>query len=204
MSATACTTERIVRVKTEQVLVRPRKGSVREDGKVFVGIRKSCVNDEYWISAERFAEMRLAEVNRAVAVAELRRAKSKLRKANNLRYAPASSFRKTPLRFPSKITQKCFDNIPYGTHSTPDMTNQIEMTIIPNYSKYGITRDGVVTRVIPAARGRTAGVQHRVKPVIHPRGHQWCVQITGDDGVRKRIPITQLVKLIFGEPETIS
>ena len=84
------------------------------------------------------------------------------------------------------------------------MTTQNEMTVIPKYSKYAITSNGDVFRVQPATRGRTAGLQHKVTPVIHPRGHQWCVQLTDDDGTRRRIPINLLVQQIFGKLETIS
>jgi hypothetical protein len=61
-----------------------------------------------------------------------------------------------------------------------------------------------VHRVQPATRGRTAGLLHRVTPVIHPKGHQWCVQITDDNGKRKRIPIKKLMEEVYGNAETIS
>jgi hypothetical protein len=84
------------------------------------------------------------------------------------------------------------------------MTTPLDLTVIPNYSKYAVASDGSVFRIQPASRGRTAGMQHRVTPVIHPRGHQWCVQLTDDNGKRNRIPVKKLVVSIFGDAETIS
>lgn len=71
--------------------------------------------------------------------------------------------------------------------------------VIPNFTNYAIHPDGTVMRVTASVRGRFAGQANRVvQPVIHPKGHLWCVQLTGDDGVRKRIPVKRLMEQIFG------
>jgi hypothetical protein len=69
---------------------------------------------------------------------------------------------------------------------------------VPQFSKYAVEPDGTCWRVVPPTRGRFAGSVRPVKPSIHPRGHQWCVMLTGDDGVRVRMPVKRLVKLVFG------
>jgi len=84
------------------------------------------------------------------------------------------------------------------------MSNQTDdsYTVIPNFSKYAIHPDGTVKRVSSVSRGRYAGkTNYFVQPVIHPKGYLWCVQLTGDDGVRKRIPIKKLLTLVFGREE---
>lgn len=71
--------------------------------------------------------------------------------------------------------------------------------VIPNFTNYAIHPNGTVKRVVAATRGRSAGkIGYDVQPVIHPKGHLWCVQLTGDDGVRKRIPVKRLMEQIFG------
>jgi len=84
------------------------------------------------------------------------------------------------------------------------MSNQTDdsYTVIPKYSKYAIHPDGTVKRVSVVSRGRYANkVNYVVQPVIHPKGYLWCVQLTGDDGVRKRIPIKKLLAQVFGHAE---
>ena len=83
------------------------------------------------------------------------------------------------------------------------MQKPTNMTILPNFSKYGITSDGDVWRVDPPKRGRNAGAITKVTPVIHPRGHLWSVHLHRDDGKRMRVPIKKLMESVFG-PETIS
>jgi hypothetical protein len=79
-----------------------------------------------------------------------------------------------------------------------------DMTILARYPNYGITPDGSVYRITPAKRGRTYGIANmRVAPVIHPRGYQWCVQLTGPDRIRRREPIKRLMQETYGS-ETIS
>lgn len=183
---------------------RHRHGDVREDGFVFVAYQPRCKNGEYWVSPERFA---VRKHNATVRYREAKAAQPK--KAPRLTLKNYPHFRVRPykprphLRKP-ELTQKEFDNLPFGPNTEPAMNAIENITIIPNYSKYGVTPDGFVYRVQPATRGRTAGLTHRVTPVIHPKGHQWCVQITGDNGVRKRIPIKKLMQEVYGNAETIS
>jgi hypothetical protein len=175
-----------------------RRGDVREDGFVFVRYHPNYKNGEYWISPNRHAQAK------PVPPTHIRNQDTRAVSLTNfphLRirdYRPRCSLRKR------KLTQKEFDNLPYGPNTEPAMTDTENMTILPNYSKYGITPDGFVFRVLPASRGRTAGQRHRVTPVIHPRGHQWCVQITNDEGVRKRVPVKKLLQEVYGNSETIS
>lgn len=194
----------------------PRKhkhGDVREDGKIFVCYMPKAKSGEYWVSPERFALTRLNQRTRYFEKRALLDDGSprKIRKARkrscvtiysnpNLRVRP---YYPRPSRQKRALTQKEFDNLPYGPNLDPDM-NQIHLTIIPNFSAYGITPEGTVHRVTPAKRGRAAGKAYaRIQPVIHPKGHQWCVQLIGDDGKRKRLPIDTLMKQVFGS-ETIS
>ena len=183
-----------------------RRGDVREDGFVFVRYHPNYKNGEYWISPNRYAQAQPVSSTR-------NRNRNQDTKAMSLTHLPHFRIRTYKPRHNSrkrKLTQKEFDNLPFGPNTTPAMTTienttTIEnMTILPNYSKYGITPDGFVYRVLPASRGRTAGQRHRVTPVIHPRGHQWCVQITNDEGVRKRVPISKLMQEVYGNSETIS
>jgi hypothetical protein len=69
---------------------------------------------------------------------------------------------------------------------------------IPNFSNYALEPDGTCWRVTPPARGRFAGTVRRVTPVIHPKGHQWCVQLTSDERKRYRIPVRKLLLSVFG------
>ena len=177
-----------------------RRGDVRGDGFVFVRYHPNYKDGEYWVSPNRHAQAhpvsptRIRNRNQDTGIMNLT-------KSPHLRirdYGPRYNSRKR------KLTQKEFDNLPYGPNTEPAMTAIENITILPNYSKYGITPDGFVFRVLPASRGRTAGQRHRVTPVIHPRGHQWCVQITNDEGVRKRVPIKKLMQEVYGNSETIS
>jgi len=175
-----------------------RRGDVREDGFVFVRYHPNYKNGEYWISPNRHAQANPVSPTRN---------RNQDTKAANLTNFPRLRIRDYRPRYSlqkRKLTQKEFDNLPYGPNTEPSMTAIENMTILPNYSKYGITPDGFVYRVLPASRGRTAGQRHRVTPVIHPRGHQWCVQITNDEGVRKRVPIKKLLQEVYGNSETIS
>lgn len=177
-----------------------RRGDVREDGFVFVRYHPSYKNGEYWTSPNRHAQAHPVPPTRI-------RNRNQGTRAVSLTNFPHLRIRDYRPRYSSqkrKLTQKEFDNLPYGPNTEPTMTAIENMTILPNYSKYGITPDGFVYRVLPASRGRTAGQRHRVTPVIHPRGHQWCVQITNDEGVRKRIPIKRLMQEVYGNSETIS
>jgi hypothetical protein len=70
--------------------------------------------------------------------------------------------------------------------------------LIPNFSSYAIEPDGTCWRVVPPKRGRFADTVRRVTPVIHPKGHQWCVQLTSDERKRYRIPVRKLLQLVFG------
>lgn len=183
---------------------RYRHGDVREDGFVFVAYQPRCRNGEYWVSPEHFA---LRKLNAAARRRESKQLKPKKPLQPTLRNYPhfrIRPYKPRPYLQKRELTQKEFDNLPFGPNTTPAMTAIENMTILPNYSKYGITPDGFVYRVLPASRGRTAGQRHRVTPVIHPRGHQWCVQITNDEGVRKRVPIKRLMEEVYGNPETIS
>jgi hypothetical protein len=183
-----------------QEVKRLRHGDVREDGFVFVAYGPTFRNGERWVSQEKFDLIRLARITKYHERNHLR---AKHKKPNE-RFAsdlfPIRRRRK-PVR---KIIQKEIDKLPFAPILGPDMTTTPDLTVIPNYSKYAIAFDGTVFRVHPASRGRTAGVTHRVTPVIHPRGHQWCVQLTDDDGKRRRLPIKKLVNSVFGDSETIS
>lgn len=177
-----------------------RRGDVREDGFVFVRYHPNYKNGEYWISPNRHAQAKPVPPTRI-------RNRTQDTGTMNLTNSPHLRIRDYRPRYrlqKRKLTQKEFDNLPYGPNTAPAMTAIENMTILPNYSKYGITPDGFVFRVLPASRGRTAGQRHRVTPVIHPRGHQWCVQITDDEGVRKRVPIKKLLQEVYGNSETIS
>ena len=177
-----------------------RRGDVREDGFVFVRYHPNYKNGEYWISPNRHAQAKPVSPTRI-------RNRNQDTGTMNLTNSPHLRIRDYRPRYrlqKRKLTQKEFDNLPYGPNTEPAMTATENMTILPNYSKYGITPDGFVFRVLPASRGRTAGQRHRVTPVIHPRGHQWCVQITNDEGVRKRVPIKKLLQEVYGNSETIS
>jgi len=77
---------------------------------------------------------------------------------------------------------------------TPDLLH-----VIPNFSNYSIDSDGNVWRTTPSRNGHYARRTHKIAPSIHPRGHQWTVLLTGDDGVRRRASIESLQKLIFGQ-----
>jgi hypothetical protein len=180
---------------------RLRHGDTREDGFVFWGYRSSCRDREYWVSREKFDMMRLTQITRYHETNHLRLKHKKPKKERFVSDLFPIRRRRKPLR---RIIQKEIDKLPYAPKIDSDMNTPLDLTVIPNYSKYAIASDGSVFRVRPASRGRTAGMRHRVTPVIHPRGHQWCVQLTDDDGKRKRLPIKKLVVSIFGDAETIS
>jgi hypothetical protein len=74
-----------------------------------------------------------------------------------------------------------------------------EARAIPRFSNYAVEQDGTVWRAVPPVRGTHAGQAHRLAPNIHPRGHQWCVMLTDDNGKRHRIPVKRLVNTAFGE-----
>lgn len=74
---------------------------------------------------------------------------------------------------------------------------------IPDFSMYAMNASGDVYRVVAPTRGRNAGLTQKLKPVIHPRGHRWYVQMTDDTGKRYRISLRQLQQRVFGV-ETIS
>ena len=80
----------------------------------------------------------------------------------------------------------------------PDDLHSIE-----NFSAYGMCPDGNVFRVRPPSRGAYAGQVGIVRPVCHPRGHRWYVQLTDDDGKRHRLPLKDLQRNVRGI-ETIS
>lgn len=170
---------------------RYRKGDTREDGKVFLRYSASCKGGEYWVSPERFAKLNPHPPS------------------GTPRPEPLTIYTNPKLRvrpYRGRVIQKRFDISGDPATGAPTMNPETEpqdLVIIPNFSKYGIAPDGTVYRVLPATRGRTAGLRHRVTPVIHPRGHQWCVQLTGDDGNRQRIPIKRLLLEVFGK-ETIA
>jgi len=85
---------------------------------------------------------------------------------------------------------------------TPDAI-PTNLTSIPDFSLYAMSPSGDVFRVVAPERGRTAGLRGKVKPVIHPRGHRWYVQIYDASGKRHRIAVRELLKRTFGV-ETIS
>jgi hypothetical protein len=176
---------------------RLRLGDVREDGKVFVRYSSTCKGGEYWVTRERFESLQQST----------RKARSPSGKVVTVYTNPVLRLRPYQNRTPRKIIQKKFDT-PLPPLQPPATMNpetiDTDLIIIPNFSKYGISPSGNVYRVQPATRGKTAGLRHRVTPVIHPRGHQWCVQLVGDDNVRKRMPIKKLMQQVFGNPETIS
>ena len=188
-------------VSLMQEAKRLRHGDVREDGFVFWGYRSTCRNSEYWVSREGFDLLRLTQTTKYHEQNLLRVKHKKPKKERFVSDLFPIRRRRKPVR---RIIQKEIDKLPFAPILPLDMTTPSELTIIPNYSKYAIAFDGTVFRVHPASRGRTAGMTHRVTPVIHPRGHQWCVQLTDDDGKRRRLPIKKLVNSIFGDAETIS
>lgn len=181
--------------------IRYRFGDVREDGMVFKCYHPRCKSGEYWVTPEQFAATKHVAALRRQRIKETRPKKEKRMTIYTHPLLRSRPYRERPFRQKRELTQKEFDTLPYGPHTAPAMTTTENITIIPNFSKYGITPDGIVYRIAPASRGRTAGQRHRVTPVIHPKGHQWCVQITGDDNVRKRIPIKKLMEQVFGKAE---
>ena len=183
---------------------RHRHGDVREDGFMFVAYQPKCKNGEYWVTPQQFA---LRKLNAAARHHQSKQLKPKKPLRLTLKNYPdfrVRPYKPRPHLRKRELTQKEFDTLPFGPNTEPAMTAIENITIIPNYSKYGITPDGLVYRVQPASRGRTAGQRHRVTPVIHPKGHQWCVQITDDNNTRKRIPIKKLMQEVYGNSETIS
>ena len=172
---------------------RRQRGEVREDGKVFIEYRKGYRDGEYWAPPEYLAALR-----------------AKARPAAKTTFAPFKSrhlrtYAKRQPRHTDGLIQKAFDTPPYDVDVDPAMNEKLELTVIPNFSDYAISPDGVVVRQKAARRGRTCGVVgYRVTPVIHPRGHQWCVQMTDDTGKRRRIPIKRLMEQVFGHPEIVS
>ena len=179
-----------------------RRGDVRDDGFVFVRYHPNYKNGEYWISPNLYAKAKPVP-----STPSRNRNQTQDTGSMSLTHLPHFRIRAYKPRHNSrrrKLTQKEFDTLPYGPNTKPAMTTIENITILPNYSKYGITPDGFVYRVTPASRGRTAGQRHRVTPVIHPRGHRWCVQITNDEGIRKRIPVKKLMQEVYGNSETIS
>lgn len=183
---------------------RHRYGDVREDGRVFVCYRPHYKNGEYWVSPARFALLKLNATVRYHEAKEMKPKKPLRLTLKNYPQFRVRAYRPRPHLRKRELTQKEFDNLPFGPNTEPAMNAIENITIIPNYSKYGITPEGFVFRVQPASRGRTAGQRHRVTPVIHPKGHQWCVQIVNDEGTRKRIPIKKLMQEVYGNAETIS
>lgn len=183
---------------------RHRYGDVRKDGRVFVCYRPHYKNGEYWVSPARFALLKLNATVRYHEAKEMKPKKPLRLTLKNYPQFRVRAYRPRPHLRKRELTQKEFDNLPFGPNTEPAMTAIENITIIPNYSKYGITPEGFVFRVQPASRGRTAGQRHRVTPVIHPKGHQWCVQIVNDEGTRKRIPIKKLMQEVYGNAETIS
>jgi hypothetical protein len=74
------------------------------------------------------------------------------------------------------------------------------LTPIPNFSSYGLCDNGQVWRLAPCTRGRYADRQTGpLRPSIHPRGIQWYVGMTRDDGKRIRMSLRKIWKLTFGE-----
>ena len=183
---------------------RHRYGDVREDGFVFIQYRPSYKGGEYWVSPVRFALMKRNAATRYREAKEKKPKKPLRLTLKNYPHFRVRPYKPRPHLRKRELTQKEFDNLPFGPNTEPAMTAIDNITVIPNYSKYGITPDGFVYRIQPASRGRTAGQRHRVTPVIHPRGHQWCVQIFNDEGARKRIPISKLMEQVYGTTETIS
>jgi hypothetical protein len=180
---------------------RLRYGDTRADGFVFLKYWPTYRNGEHWVPREKFELMRLSRITKYHENNHLRLKHKKPKKERFVTDLFPIRRRRKPIR---RIIQKEIDKLPYAPKIDSDMTTPLDLTIIPNYSKYAIASDGSVFRIQPASRGRTAGMRHRVTPVIHPRGHQWCVQLTDDDGKRKRLPIKKLVVSIFGDAETIS
>lgn len=180
---------------------RLRHGDTRADGFVFVSYARSCRNGERWVSPERFAALRVARIARYQKASGLR---AKLKKPKNEEFASELFPIRRRRRPARRIIQKEIDTLPFAPSLPLDMKIPNDLTVIPNYSNYAIAYDGSVYRVRPATRGRTAGIVHRVTPVIHPRGHQWCVQLTDDLGKRRRLPLKKLVASVFGASETIS
>jgi hypothetical protein len=181
---------------------RHRFGDTREDGLVFVQYHKNCKTGEQWVSAVAFANLKTKAAVRYRDKQALRPKKTVFASYGNSPQFRVRPYCERTSRQKRGLIQKEFDKLPYGPDSPAAMTTTSPMTIIPRHSKYAITPDGVVHRVQPATRGRTAGLSHRVTPVIHPRGHQWCVQITCDAGVRRRIPIKKIMLEVYGVAET--
>lgn len=91
----------------------------------------------------------------------------------------------------------------FGAQSGPAMSATTEqkqdVIVIEGFSRYGMTGDGDVVRIDPPKRGRNAGKRFTVTPVIHPKGHQWYVQLTADDGQRLRVSLRKLQERVLGK-----
>jgi hypothetical protein len=73
------------------------------------------------------------------------------------------------------------------------------LVMLEEYPGYGVTRDGDVWRTTKILRGRYAGDgPSRLRPSIHPRGHQWYVHVRGHDGTRSRVAVKRLMRAAFG------
>ena len=175
---------------------RLRRGDLREDGMVFRNYRPASPNGEYWVKPDLFARLTEREARSAKARYEARQA-LKPQKEQDTRWRSAQR------NLRRRIIQKEFDKPVYPFTPSSDM-NPSELTVIPNYSKFAMAPNGDVFRVDPAKRGRTAGMNNRLTPVIHPKGHQWYVQITDDSGVRRRVGVKKLMFALFGQSETIA
>ena len=169
-----------------------RYGDVRADGKIFYGYTRRRKNPEIWLTQDQFEAYRAKKK----AVYDSKQAE-KSPKNQDTRWRSAQR------NLRRRIIQKEFDKPEYPFTPSSDM-NPSELTVIPNYSKFAMAPNGDVFRVDPAKRGRTAGMNNRVTPVIHPKGHQWYVQITDDFGVRRRVGVKKLMFALFGQSETIA
>jgi hypothetical protein len=79
-----------------------------------------------------------------------------------------------------------------------DICSEKNLLPIPGFPAYASSPDGLdVWRIVPALRGPTAGVQHRMRPTMHPRGLEWAYQLSSEDGKRCRMPLSRLAKLML-------
>ena len=95
-----------------------RRGDVREDGFVFVRYHPNYKNGEYWISPNRHAQAKPVPPTRI-------RNRNQDTGTMNLTNSPHLRIRDYRPRYrlqKRKLTQKEFDNLPYGPNTEPAMT----------------------------------------------------------------------------------
>jgi len=83
-------------------------------------------------------------------------------------------------------------------NTIPGMNPPADLVPLAAYPGFAINPAGEVWRLKPTERGTLAGCGPRaLKPTTHPRGYQWYVYVTREDGKRIRASIKKLVAETF-------